>query len=63
MRFATNKTWYFETADLFVAKPKGGGFIYITVVRGSEIDSYVSRHLKILTRMPANINFYLLEVY
>ena len=26
MRFATNKTWYNETADLFVAKAKGGGF-------------------------------------
>ena len=24
MRFATNKTWYYGTADLFVAKPKGG---------------------------------------
>ena len=28
MRFATNKTWYNETADLFVAKAKGGVYLH-----------------------------------
>ena len=28
MRFATNKTWYYGTADLFVAKPKGGFYLH-----------------------------------
>ena len=65
MRFATNKTWYNETADLFVAKPKGG-FIYIMVVIFLRIELVFSELLPTGGDMGAHIvptKFFVTELF